>query len=598
MLGHRETIELVEPVPAARRLPALSAAARRRIVVGVPPLLVALVALPFILHQNAWWEWQNAYWLLQRETAHVAAHGTPTFFLHTSEGVFYPHYVFYAGPMLSLLAYPAALVGPWPVFVACIVGAMVMGYFGIWWTARNLGLSRELSILPALAFATTPYLITDVYGHSAWAELLAVNAVPLLLGALTRLLWHPERSRRGPLVALTAAGFAIAGTHNLTLMISAALLPLILLALLPMAPARRVRELTRQLGRAVLAVALGVALTGAWLVPNLWLGPHTAIARLFVSQSMNSRAAKLLEFTNFLSPWPRAHNPPSPAHWYFVQPPVLALVCALVGAGLVLWRGGRAAAASMGALAALGTALVLLIMDPQWWRHFPRLIQAIQVPARLVPYLAIVIALAISVALITIGRRRWRRPLVVALGVAVTAQLAIAGFIALDSKPAAALSVDLVQHGEMGVHDEPVSFTGPVPLFTPFQFRVVDKPLGPPTTGGPVGASLDDPTTSDSAQIEDVGRVGQIRPAYVVWSPLIRMDGDARIVGRTGSGLVAVRVDRTDAAGRWRATIRPACSGLCLSGDAPWQETAGRMLSLLAGLVLVGTGARWLRRRR
>jgi hypothetical protein len=152
---------------------------------------VALLTLPFILRQNSWWEWVNVYWLLERQTEFVSAHGTPTYFLHMDPIGFNPYYVYYAGPLLSSLAYPAALLGTWPVFVAATVVAIVAGYFGIWWAARNLGLSRRLAVLPALAFSTTPYILSNLYGRGAWSEFIAVNTVAVLLGALTALLWHP-----------------------------------------------------------------------------------------------------------------------------------------------------------------------------------------------------------------------------------------------------------------------------------------------------------------------------------------------------------------------------------------------------------------------
>ena len=136
---------------------------------------------------------------------------------------------------------------------------MVGGYLGIWWTARNLGLSRQLAILPGLTFATTPYVLSEMYGRGAWAELVAVNAAAVVFGAVTALLWRPEPARsRGPaLAALVAASALVAGTHNITLMLSVALLPLMLLALLPLRGRSRT-PIVPELGWAVAAVALGV----------------------------------------------------------------------------------------------------------------------------------------------------------------------------------------------------------------------------------------------------------------------------------------------------------------------------------------------------
>ena len=224
-------------------------------------------------------EWQNAYWFLQRQAEHVSAHGVPTFFLHTREGGFYPFFTFYGGFTIGLLAYPAALFGTWPVFLASMVAAMVGGYLGIWWAARNLGLSRRLAVLPGLIYATTPYVLSDAYGRGAWAELVAVNAVAVMAGAWTALLSPLGRRRTLALAALVGSAAVLAGTHNVTMLMTAALLPLTLLALLPFTVAGVERPaVLRSLGRGVIAVALGVGLTAAWLIPNLWLGRDTIVA--------------------------------------------------------------------------------------------------------------------------------------------------------------------------------------------------------------------------------------------------------------------------------------------------------------------------------
>lgn len=588
-----------QPAAPATRRRSLTASRVRRdtaVVWGVP-LLLALSTLPFILRQNAWWEWQNHYWLLERQSAYVAAHGTPTFFLHLSTGAFYPHNVFYAGPMLSALAYPAAVVGPWLVFLASIVIAILAGYFGMWWTARNLGLSRELAVLPAATFAATPYLACEIYGRGAWAELLAVNAAPVALGAVTALLWHPKRGLRGPLVALVLSGAVIAGTHNLTLLMASMLMPLMVLSLLPLAPGPPI-DLLRRLGPAVVAVILGVGLTAAWLVPNLWFGPHTAISDTSVSQFVNQQDAALFKLSNFFSPWPTANRPESPAKWLYVQPPVLALACTLTALGIVAWlhRRDRRIVASLAGLTVLGLAIVLLIVNPQWWPHFPRLIQVIQIPGRLVPYLAIVIGLVMTVALTTLRPCRIRRALTAALVVAVGTQLAMAAYIAIDTKAAATIDVAPRQHGDVRVDDEPEAYSS-TRYFSIQQFRVMSQPLGPTPIGDPVVAAIDDPVDAKEAKLQGLGAVGDVLMTTAVWSPLIRVVGDAQLAGRSAAGLATIQITRTDPAGRWSATVRPACSGLCLD-HASWQETAGRLLTLLSALSIVGVGsAVWLLRR-
>ncbi|MCW3004460.1 MAG: hypothetical protein JWQ20_3758, partial [Conexibacter sp.] len=451
---------------------------QRRIVILVPPLLVALLAVPFLLHQNSWWEWANAYWLLQRQAEHVSAHGTPTYFLHTNAGAFYPHYVFYAGFTFSVLAYPAAVLGAWPVFAAATVAALVAGYLGIWWSARNLGLSARLAVLPALTFATTPYVVSELYGRGAWAELIAVSAVAVMLGGLTALLWHPERGRGGPIAALAGSGAVVAGTHNLTVLMSAIALPLILAALLPLAPrSGGVRGLARRIGLATGAIALGVALTGAWLVPDLWLGPHTSIAEPAVNTRLLWANRPDVWIGNVLSPWPRVPPVFRGISWIHAQPPVLAMVWALVALAALGWahrhRPDRVTAAAAG-LVALGAGLLLVIVDPRWWLSFPDFLQAIQFPYRLITYLAIVIAMAITVALNIL---RGRRVMVGALVLAVGAQAAMAGFIAVGSKASGKFSAPPQRQEDVRVDEEPPSFSHPR-LYTQFQFRTLGHPTG------------------------------------------------------------------------------------------------------------------------
>jgi len=76
---------------------ALSPVTERRIVTFLPPLLIAALLIPFAVRQNAWYEWENAYWFLQRQAEHVSAHGVPTLFLHTKDGSFYRSFCTTAG---------------------------------------------------------------------------------------------------------------------------------------------------------------------------------------------------------------------------------------------------------------------------------------------------------------------------------------------------------------------------------------------------------------------------------------------------------------------------------------------------------------------
>lgn len=574
----------------------------RRIATFVPPLLVGLLAVPFILHQNAWWEWTTAFWLLERQTDFVAAHGIPTMFLHTDSGAFDAFYVFYAGFTFSVLAYPAAVVGAWPVFAASCAAAMVAGYVGIWWTARNLGLSHRLAILPGLAFATTPYLLTELYGRGSWAELVGANAAAVVLGGLTSLVWRAGGNRGRALAALTGGGAVLAGTHNLSLLMATLVLPIVVAALMPLAPRPAgLRGGARALGTGLGAIAAGVGLTGAWLLPNLWLGPDTYVASAKLSATTLHGGGALVRLSNVLSPWPRV--PAGFAGSIYAQISVLALAWALAALLTIAWARRRApdrVVAAATALIATGGVLLALVVHPSWWLSFPRLLQAVQSPVRLLPYVAMVIALAIAVALTALPSGRARRVLMAVLVAAIGVQGAIGIFIAVDTKAAATLATaPLLQHGEVRADAEPPAFSAPH-IAAQFQFRVLEHPRGPQPREG-VGLRLGAIATSTDATMAGTGRVGERLVTSVVRSPLVRLEGDLRDAGRTKLGNMVVAITRTDLAGRWSATVGPACGSTCveaLSGDAPWPLLAGRLLTLLSTLMVIAVAGRGVLRRR
>ncbi len=564
----------------------------RRLTTFGPPLLLGLLALPFILRQNSWWEWGNAYWLLERQTAYVSAHGEPTLFLHNASGAYNPFYAYYSGFTLSLLAYPAVLLGTWPVFVASVVAAMVGGYLGIWWTARNLGLSPQLAILPGLTFATTPYVLSEIYGRGAWAELVAVNAAAVVLGAVTALLWRSEPARsRGPAIAaLVASSAVLAGTHNITLMLSVVLLPLMLVVLLPLRGRGRT-PVVPELAWTAAAVILGVGLTAAWLLPNLWFGRSTLVAdpSMFRNNTFTETFG-VLNLSNVFSPLPRL-PPELPGRWLYAQAPAIAAAWSLIAFGALLWLRRRRldrVLPAMAALLALGVALSLLIVNSTWWTSFPTLLQIVQFSYRLIPYLAMVVALATIVGLTSLGG--WTgRCMTGALVVIVALQAGAGIWIVTHSEASAASPVALARHGDLTADSEPASFSLPG-LVVQLQFRVINDAVGALPKQEPVDLRVGDPLTADTTGFDAVGRVGDRMMTSIIWSPYVRVTGDARIDGREGLGRSVILVTHTDATGRWRATVEMA---------HPWQLTVGRLISLLSALaivamILIG----WRRRRR
>ncbi|MCW2986073.1 MAG: hypothetical protein JWR63_3643, partial [Conexibacter sp.] len=353
--------------------------------------------------------------------------------------------------------------------------------------------------------------------------------------------------------------------------------------------------LVRRAAGALGVLVLGAGLAGAWLVTNLWLGPHTFIATSDYNEKMLKGAAALADPSTAFALWPRLSR--AYQSEVYGQVPVLPLAWTVAALGAVLaLRGSRRIAGSAAGLGVLGLGLILVLVNPAWWLRFPRVLQAVQLPERLIAYVAIVVALGATVALLALRTLPARRALTGALVVAVAAQCAMGAYVALHTKGTATYaSAAGLRHGDIAVDREPRSFADKK-LITQYQFRIADRPTGPKATR-PVAADPVDPT-ADTATLRGTGRVGEHRVAPVAWSPLVRVDGDAEYAGRTGDGTIAITVTHTDAAGRFTATVRPKCTMMCLGalrGDAPWQLLLGRLVTLLSAVTLLGLGVVALR---
>ena len=385
---------------------ALSPVTERRIVTFLPPLLVAALLIPFAVRQNAWYEWENAYWFLQRQAAHVSAHGVPTLFLNTKDGSFYPFFVHYGGFTIGLLAYPAALFGAWPVFLA----SMVRG--------RRRRLSRDLvdgaeprTVAPARGLARP-----RLRDHAICPERCVRPRGLGRAGRRQRRGGHGGRLGSAPEPGASAPGPRAGGAGRVGrdprrhAQRDAADGGGRVAADRPGAAAlhvcgRGARDRSQEPRSRHVAVVLGVGLTGAWLVPNLWLGPKTYISADHAEPGrVIAAGAVCADITNVLSPWPVIPDVFKGVMWIYAQAPALAIGWVLVALAVVLVgrrRGARRGviASSLG-LSALGAGLLALIIHPGWWPSFPRLVQTIQMPMRLLPFLAIVMAVAVAVLLV------------------------------------------------------------------------------------------------------------------------------------------------------------------------------------------------------
>ena len=112
--------------------------------------------------------------------------------------MFYPLFAFYGGTLFALTGALAAVLGGSTVvaFEVATLAAIAAAYGGLFWLSRQLGVKGALAHAPALVFVTSAYYVSNLYGRGAWAEFMAVSALPLLLAASLRLI--RGRWRAGP----------------------------------------------------------------------------------------------------------------------------------------------------------------------------------------------------------------------------------------------------------------------------------------------------------------------------------------------------------------------------------------------------------------
>jgi hypothetical protein len=389
-------------------------------------LAVFMVTGPAVLTRNGFMvDFTNHLWFVSLQAHAIGAHGAPTYFVNTrATGVFYPLFLFYGGTLYAAVGAVGALLGNVAgVYVAAIVAAAAAAYFGSLWLARQLGVRTLMAHAPALAFATSAIYISNLYGYGGWSEFVASSMLPLLLASG----WSIARSERigiGSASAFVVSAVLFAGSHNITLLLGAAWLAILLLTL----------KLT--LGRSFGAVswrrtaqiggllALAVAVDAWFLLPDARYGADTQIANFGTRSWHFTRFFNT--FSNIFDPF-RAAPPDQPLHALFVHAPVWFLGWALIVV-IVLWLRApvRLRAVAVGLVAGIGLIL-WPVLSSGVWAALP-LSSVVQYPHRLHTFIALDAAGLVLAAVLMIEN-----------GVLSLVRGALAGLLAI----AAAMSIGL-----------------------------------------------------------------------------------------------------------------------------------------------------------
>jgi hypothetical protein len=395
--------------------------------VAIGALAVLLIASPLLFTSDGFYpDFTNAIWLADYQQHAIAAHLHPTLFLHTRQGgVFYPQFAFYGGTLFALTGALAAVLGGSTIvaFEIVTVAAIAAAYGGVFWLARQVGVKGLLAHVPALVFVTSAYYVTNLYGRGAWAEFIAVSALPLVLAASLRLV--RGRWRFWPVLSLLAASVVFSGSHNVTLLWATTLVLVALCCYWLLSGRPRALPWRRMLATAGL-IALGVGLNGWFLLPDVSYAHDTMISGYDIQWRVTRFLNTFGVIFDPLRTVPRESETPA----LYVQLPVLALAWGLCAAPLV-WRERRLRAGLATALIALG-GLLALIMSSGAWSLLPSLFQQIQYAFRLQTYVALACAALVLLGALALTRRaeggrarRSDRALALGLGLAVAFGLAL-----------------------------------------------------------------------------------------------------------------------------------------------------------------------------
>ncbi len=510
--------------------------------VAIATLAVLLIASPMLFTHNGFApDFTNDLWLSGYQQHAIATYLHPTLFLQTQKfGVFDPLFAFYGGTLFALTGALAAILGGGTAggstilaFEAVTLAAIAAAYGGLFWLARQLGVKGVLAHAPALVFVTSAYYVTDLYGRGAWAEFMAISALPLAMAASLRLV--RGRWRIGPAVCLVAAATVFSGSHNITLLWGTAV-TLAALAVYWLLSGRSRALPWRRMAAVAGLIVLGVGLNGWFLLPDVSYGHETLISGYEIPWSATGFFNTVGVIFDPLRTVPSKSETPA----LYVQAPVLALVWGLLALPL-MWRERRLRAGAATALIAL-VGLLVLIMSESAYSLLPKLFQQIQFAYRLQTYVTLACSGLVLLGALALTRRaqngratRSDRGLRVGLGLAV----------------AFGVALSVWQLWAPNTHIPPQSYDnraealrGP-PTVLPKSWNAEnnygDRALPfLATTGGIAFA----PTSVKDNRIAGVARLpadGQPFATNIVGGPnLVHVGGGVRVVGLTREGDLAL----------------------------------------------------------
>jgi hypothetical protein len=288
--------------------------------------VIALLLQPAFSASQRPEDWYQHIWYVWHQGESIRANKVPSLFAYNTPALFNPHYAFYGGTLYAAVGSLGLLLGSaQTAFNISVVAAFAAAYGGWYWLARQASLGPWTSHLPGLLFITSPYYINIVYRTGAWAELIAVSAIPLLLASGISVL-RATRLRAVPALALAASTIFLTGSHNITLLWGSVVLAVTLTVTLACVPDAR-RQITRRGAKRVALIMLPALLVNAWfLLPDIAYQSMTYAASLPRDASL--QWADVIARPKYLFTLGRPANSPE---FYVLALPVVAALWVLVG---------------------------------------------------------------------------------------------------------------------------------------------------------------------------------------------------------------------------------------------------------------------------
>jgi hypothetical protein len=546
--------------------------------IGAITVAVLVVGSPALFTKNGFaYDFTNHLWLVWVQEHAISAHLFPTYFTNTAaNGVFYPVFMFYGGTLYAATGALAAILGGAVVvaYVGVILLSIAAAYGGLLWLARQLGARSWTAHAPAITYVTSAYYVTNLYGRGAWPEFVAVSALPLVFAGGWRLV-SAAAVEPWPAVLFVVAVIFFSGAHNITLMLGALFLVLVLAGLL-IGIGRELTVPRRRIGVMLGLFVLAISVNAWFLLPDLVHASDTqAVGQLYTW-------AQTKEFN---TPWilfdplrtvPTQSSTPS----LFVQAPDWAVLWAFA-ATAALWtsspRRFRRAACWLWIVLA---AIVALILIAPLWDGLPGLIKNMQFPYRLNTYVSLAAAGLVLIWVVVMqGAPTGRRVRLLALGLAGAIEVSCALCVWQLWVPNTRQPLAYANRNRIfvSVHQPPRAWDD-VNNYADASQPVV------PTNASPL---LIDPAEVNSDHVTlTVDPPAGDRPFPVNLDPgpyAVRVGGGLERVGRTTAGSSVLRRVRPGS-GPVQLTLAPASGSVTLGR---WLS----ILSIVALLSLLATGA-------